>query len=249
MRSPKVSIVIPAYNEATYIDRLLKALTKQNFKDFEVIVSDAQSNDGTEKVINEFKKKLDIKLVLSPPKGPAHGRNIGASKAKGEWLLFLDADNDIKDSNFIRILHDQTINRKWKTSAGRYKVIDPTFMEKIGMEIINFQYLKFLSHTKKPVAMGHCIFTNRLLFNQLGGFNEKIQFGEDYDYVNRAAKEGFGYVDDAIYFIDMRRAREEGGLRLFWKGLLNEVYRFLPGYNLEKNPVTYEFGKHAKRQK
>jgi glycosyltransferase involved in cell wall biosynthesis len=49
--SPEVSVVIPAYNEATYIERLLKALTKQNFKGLEVIVSDAESKDGTEEIV------------------------------------------------------------------------------------------------------------------------------------------------------------------------------------------------------
>src|SRR5947209_6196665 len=95
--SPVVSVVIPAYNEATYIDRLLEALSKQNFKDFEVIVSDAQSKDGTEGVVKSFKDKFVIKFIESPPKGPGAGRNEGAKLARGEWLLFLDADDDIDD--------------------------------------------------------------------------------------------------------------------------------------------------------
>jgi glycosyltransferase involved in cell wall biosynthesis len=57
---PTVSVVIPAYNDATYIDRLLAALAKQNFIDFEVIVSDAQSNDGIKEVVESFKSNLDI---------------------------------------------------------------------------------------------------------------------------------------------------------------------------------------------
>src|SRR4051812_10875244 len=96
-----VSVVIPAYNEATYIDRLLEALSKQNFKNFEVIISDAQSKDGTKEVVDSFKEKLNIKLVEAPPKGPAFGRNQGAKQARGEWLLFLDADVDINDPDFI----------------------------------------------------------------------------------------------------------------------------------------------------
>jgi glycosyltransferase involved in cell wall biosynthesis len=50
-----ISVVIPSYNEATYIDRLLEALAKQNFRNFEVIVSDAQSKDGTAEVVKSFK--------------------------------------------------------------------------------------------------------------------------------------------------------------------------------------------------
>ena len=104
MAAVKLSIVIPAYNEATYIDRLLEGLSNQNCEAFEVIVSDAESKDGTEEVVQQFSKKLNAKLLTSPPKGPAHGRNIGAAAAKGEWLLFLDADDDIRDPLFIKKL-------------------------------------------------------------------------------------------------------------------------------------------------
>src|SRR5450432_2773958 len=105
--APVVSVVIPAYNEVSYIDRLLGALTKQNFKDFEVIVSDAESKDGTKEVADSFKTRLDITFVEAPPKGPAFGRNQGAKHAQGEWLLFLDADDDIDDRGFIRLLLDE----------------------------------------------------------------------------------------------------------------------------------------------
>src|SRR5665213_837637 len=102
--SPVLSVVIPAYNEATYIDRLLEDLTKQSYKDFEVIVSDAQSKDGTNKVVQSFAKKLNVILVESPPKGPGAGRNRGARAARGNWLLFLDADDDIDDPDFLSTL-------------------------------------------------------------------------------------------------------------------------------------------------
>src|SRR4051812_5897213 len=99
--APKVSVVIPTYNEATYVDRLLEALAKQSFKDFEVIVSDAESKDGIDRVVRSFTSKLDVRLVESPPQGPGAGRNRGAELAQGDWLLFLDADDDIEDPDFI----------------------------------------------------------------------------------------------------------------------------------------------------
>ncbi len=112
-------MVIPAYNEATYIDRLLQALRQQNPKNFEVIVSDAESKDGTPAVIQSYKDKLNVKLITSPPKGPAHGRNVGAEVASGDWLLFLDADVDIDDPNFIKTLLSQTIKNNWNTSSAK----------------------------------------------------------------------------------------------------------------------------------
>lgn len=245
-KSPKISVVIPAYNEASYIDRLLEALSKQDFKDFEVIISDAQSKDGTEEVVKSFNDRLAIKFIESPPKGPSHGRNIGAKASKGEWLLFLDADDDIKDPAFIRIMLEETEKNGWNSSSAKMYGIGPTLKERIGVRI-NYRYIKLLAKTKHPVAPGWCIFTKRLVFEKNKGFNEKIHFGEDYDYVSRSSSGKFGFIEKTSYLIDLRRVRGEGW-KLTAKGVMNEIYRHSHGYNLEKNPITYEFGKHQKRQ-
>lgn len=242
-KPPLVSVVIPAFNEATYIDRLLEALTKQSFNDFEVIVSDAESKDGTDEVVKSFRDKLKIRFIESPPKGPAHGRNVGARLARGEWLLFLDADDDIDDVDFINTLLNETEKNSWGTSSARMKMRDM-----VGIAFL-YYYQKLLSHTKRPVASGWCIFTKRAVFEAAGGFKEGIQFGEDYEYVSRVGNNGFGFVDKTYYFVDSRRNRSEG-IGLLWKGALNEIYRLLFGYKkLERQPIKYEFGKHQKRQK
>jgi glycosyltransferase involved in cell wall biosynthesis len=247
-KSPEVSVVIPAFNEATYIDRLLQALSRQNFKDFEVIVSDAESKDGTKEVVDSFEKRLDIRFFEAPPKGPAFGRNQGAKHARGEWLLFLDADDDIDDPDFIGVLLDRTKKRDWGTSTARIKVKEGALFNRFGMAHINYNYLKLLSHTKHPVAPGYCILTKSEIFKNHQGFNEKIRFGEDYDYVTRTAGLGFGFVEDTYYYVDLRRTETEG-FALTLKGVMNEIYRHTHGYNLEKNPIKYEFGKHKKREK
>lgn len=242
---PKVSVVIPAYNEATYIDRLLEALERQNFKDFEVIVSDAESKDGTEEVIAEFKKKLNIKLVSSPPKGPAHGRNLGAAKAEGEWLLFLDADIVIKDPNFISELLRKTEIKKWQTSSAQLKVLPGSLLGHLGHSQF---YLNLMAHTRHPIMQGYCMFTNRGVFNKYNGFNEKIKYGEDNDYADRVAKEGLGFVKGLHYFVDPRRYEQEGWSLLF-KNTKHEIYRLTHGFSFENNTTEYKFGNHAKRQK
>jgi glycosyltransferase involved in cell wall biosynthesis len=243
----QVSVVIPSYNDASYIDRLLEALSKQKHKNFEVIVSDAQSKDGIEKVVGSFKEHLNIKLVQSPPKGPAAGRNIGAKSAKGEWLLFLDADDDIDDPNFISILVNEAQSHNWKTASTVMKVRDASIIERFGTWA-NYKYTKLLQNTKHPVAAGWCILTRRDIFEKNGGFNEKIQFGEDYDYVSRSSRGAFGFSEKTYYYMDLRRARAEG-VKFAIKGVANEIYRHTHHYNLEKNPFKYEFGKHKTREK
>ncbi|MGA3150101.1 MAG: glycosyltransferase [Candidatus Saccharimonadales bacterium] len=244
-KPPIVSVVIPAYNEATYIDRLLEALARQNFKDFEMIVSDAQSNDGTEEVVDSFKDKLDIKFTEAPPKGPGHGRNVGAKLARGGWLLFLDADDDIDDPNFIETLLSETKKHGWSTSSARMRV-KANFVARLGTANL-YHYQKLLAHTRHPIAQGYCIFTKRDVFEDNNGFNEKIHYGEDNDYVSRAAKHGFGFVDNTYYYVDLRRNQQEGIIRFALKNIAHEVYRLTHLDDLEGQPFRYEFGKHKKR--
>jgi glycosyltransferase involved in cell wall biosynthesis len=242
-RAPKISVVIPAYNEATYIDRLLGCLAEQKFDDFEVIVSDAQSKDSTEKVVKSFSKKLNLSLVEAPPNGPAYGRNQGAKRAKGTWLLFLDADEVIKDPNFIEKLWYKTLDKGWKTSSAQMKVLPGSLLGKIGH---SQGYLNLMSHTKHPIFQGYCMFTEKEVFDKLGGFNQKIKYGEDNDYATRSAKYGFGFVKKLYYYVDPRRYQQEG-LKLLFKNSKHELYRLTHGFNFEKNTTTYEFGKHQRR--
>jgi glycosyltransferase involved in cell wall biosynthesis len=243
-KKPEVSVVIPAYNEATYIDRLLDALARQKNIDFEVIVSDAQSGDGTKEVVKSYVDKLDVKFVEAPPKGPAFGRNKGAKHARGEWLLFFDADVNLEDTLFMRRLVDSASQNGWATSSGQLKVGGNSFLGKIGH---NQGYLNFMAHTKHPIMQGYCMLTKRQVFKELSGFNENIQYGEDNDYATRSAPFGFGFVKDVYYIVDPRRYEQEGW-KLLLKNTWHEIYRLTHGFSFEKNKAVYEFGQHKTRK-
>ena len=89
-----LSIIIPAYNEEKYLPRLLRCIKEQTYKDYEIIIADANSTDKTRQIA----KKYGCKIA----KGglPAVGRNNGAKIAKGDILLFLDADAKF-NKNFL----------------------------------------------------------------------------------------------------------------------------------------------------
>lgn len=247
MGKPLISVLIPAYNEATYIDRLLEALTKQTFQDFEVIVSDAQSEDETNMVIDSFKDRLDIKLVSASPKGPGFGRNRGAEVARGQWLLFMDADVDVEDEDYLKTLIEVTEAKGWNTSSAQMRVASKKLRFRWGVWMF-YHWQKLLAHTKHPVAQGYCILTKRKIFQDHQGFNEKILLGEDNDYVSRVGKHGFGFVDETFYFVDTRRTEGEGW-RYSYKAVMNEITRVTGLKNPEKNRYAYDFGKHKPRQK
>lgn len=90
----KVSVIIPAYNEEKVIKDCLKSLGHQRYKDIEVIIVDDGSNDKTIDVVKEYELKLPrfFRLFRQKHLGAGMARNLGAKNAKGEILVFVDAD-------------------------------------------------------------------------------------------------------------------------------------------------------------
>jgi len=99
LQNSLISIIIPVYNEEEVIGDCLKSLLRQSYKPLEIIIVDDGSTDGTIKKILKF----NVKVLKQLHKGPGSARNLGSKKAKGEILVFVDADMTF-DKNFIRDL-------------------------------------------------------------------------------------------------------------------------------------------------
>lgn len=91
--APKISVVVPLYNKAPYVERTLHSITSQSFGDFEVIVVDDGSTDGGPDIVRALADPR-VRLVTQPNMGPGAARNRGISEAQGELLAFLDADDE-----------------------------------------------------------------------------------------------------------------------------------------------------------
>ena len=98
---PKFSIIVPVYNVEEYIDKCLKSIFNQTYKDFEVIVVD----DGTEDNSMDIVKKYDVIVVKEKNSGLSTARNTGVKKAKGEYLLFVDSD-DYLEKDLLKNIND-----------------------------------------------------------------------------------------------------------------------------------------------
>src|SRR5690349_15888802 len=90
---PLVSVIIPLYNKAPYLRRALESIASQTFADFEAIVVDDGSTDGSERIAAEFADPR-FRVLRQPNRGPGSARNLGIAEARGELLAFLDADDE-----------------------------------------------------------------------------------------------------------------------------------------------------------
>ncbi|NOQ77328.1 MAG: glycosyltransferase, partial [Methylococcaceae bacterium] len=87
-----VSIIIPTFNRSALLERALESVNKQTVSDYEIIVVDDGSTDNTAEMIQT--KFPEVQYVLQPNRGVSSARNKGLKLAKGQWLAFLDSDDE-----------------------------------------------------------------------------------------------------------------------------------------------------------
>lgn len=241
---PFFSIVIPTLNEEKYLPRLLTDLVNQKRKNFEVVVVDASSTDKTKAKALEFKTALLIRFFQVNQENVAYSRNFGAQKARGEYLVFLDADSRIK-SSFTKILK-KTIDKKTGLLFIPYVIADDNDPQiKIIFSLVNF-LVEFSQNLTKPFSSGGSIIIDRNFFYKLGGFDQKLFISEDHNLVQRAYQWGVKakFLRETKVKFSLRRMRKEGQLTIFYKYLLATIHVLTSG-GVKKKIFEYQMGGQA----
>ena len=109
---PIFSIIIPTFNSITFVDNAINTVLKQSFKDYELIIIDGLSNDGTLDLIKEYavKSQERIKFISEKDKGIYDAMNKGIDLAKGEWLYFLGSDDRFANDDVLENIHKKIRN-------------------------------------------------------------------------------------------------------------------------------------------
>jgi len=100
MHAPRYSVIIPVYNRPQEVSELLESLTRQTYKDFEVILVEDGSTITSEKVYEQYADKLLIRYFFKPNTGPGPSRNYGFDKAKGQYFVMFDSDCVVPEHYF-----------------------------------------------------------------------------------------------------------------------------------------------------
>ncbi len=137
---PKISVIIPAYNNEKYIAETIKSLQAQSFKDFEVIIVNDGSTDNTQQIIESFDDDR-IKSFVQENAGVSAARNRGIKEASGEYVCFLDAD-DLYEENSLEGFYNCAKENNADLVLGRIKRFDE------HSEYINEHAEKFANKTE-----------------------------------------------------------------------------------------------------
>jgi len=184
-----------------------------------VWVADANSTDGTPQLVMSFRDRLDVGIIRGGL--PAVGRNAGAALADSKYVLFCDADIEMAHPSVIRRAVELAERKQLHCITTNIVCRDGTWFDKVVYAGNDF--FQYLSRLHKPFATGMFMLFDRKKFLELGGFNERAQFAEDYLLSQRVARNKFGIVRGGVYTTN-RRFQKMGHarvMRLFFSTAFN----------------------------
>lgn len=187
MMSKSISVIIPNHNGGQTIGKCLTAVFSSRHDDFEVIVVDDGSTDGSVDIIRQFPCKL---VHLKKRSGASKARNTGALHAEGKFLFFIDADCIVQENTLAAA--EKSIGKRTDTVVGgTYTQLpyDDSFFSAFQSVFINY------SETKKDepdYVATHAMVIDRELFTKSGGFPENfLPILEDVEFSHRIRRTGY----------------------------------------------------------
>ncbi len=200
---PRVSVIIPTYNNGRYLAGALQSVFTQTYTDYEVVVVDDGSTDDTKEVVEPFEKQ--VRYLYQANSGIASARNLGISWASGEFIAYLDADDIWYPNKLEKQVGFLDAHPEFGLVHSDVSIID---------EHGRMLHFSFNRETKRSVPRGRCLWEllddchiqiltvveRREWLDRVGGFDETLRTCEDYFHWIMASKSGasFGYIDEPL---------------------------------------------------
>jgi glycosyltransferase involved in cell wall biosynthesis len=201
-----ISVIIPAHNEERYLRRTLEALKRQDYDWFEIIVVANGCTDCTAEVA----KGRCNRLITLSKKSLGVARNLGGRLAKGELLLFLDADTVLERGALRRIAQRFSKN----DSAGTVKGQPDT--ERLNYRLL-YGLKNFVHRFSLHRGSSGVILCWKRYFIHVGGFDEGLEVRENSELMGRLGRFGkYRYIRDVSAVTSMRRYDQQGCGHVIW---------------------------------
>ena len=237
---PSVSVIVLTFNAAEFVEHCLTAVFGQLYTDFEVLVVDNASSDGTAELVRE--RFPNVHVIASPTNGGyGAGNNLGASQARGEILVFLNPDAIPEPDWLDNLIQGMRRNRRHFATSRITLLSDPRRLNS-GGNLIHYLGLSFCrglnayrsTYDKEELvsgASGAACAISRELFERIGGFDPSFfLYHDDVDLSARAllAGEPCLYVPDAVVSHDYSLAvqpRKWGWIEAHRYAVLLKIFR------------------------
>ncbi len=235
---PFLSIIVPARNEERQIETCVRSLLAQRYPEFEVLVVDDRSTDRTPEILERIAAEDSrLRIVRGEPLpdgwiGKPWALAQGAHRARGQWLLFTDADTEheplacacamryalARDLSFLSLLTTQ----RFETAAER--VVLPTILWMIAFGIGSLDAINDPKRLDAAIFNGQYILCDRAAFEIIGGHERvRASIAEDYDLA-RIIKHDGRYRSMLVDANDLVRTRMYRSLREIWDGFSKNLY-------------------------
>lgn len=186
MCNPKISVIVPVYNVEKYLTRCIDSILTQTFTDYELLLIDDGSSDNSGKICDEYAKNdKRIRVFHKTNGGVSSARNTGIQEAKGDWLIFMDADDYFLDNAFPFIFNSISKYSDYYVLVAGFRVIYEN-----GLEISRVKYkhdrillspLRSLWYRDFYSRPGNTII-RKDAFDTIGKYDEHLSYNEDLEF-------------------------------------------------------------------
>jgi glycosyltransferase involved in cell wall biosynthesis len=229
-----ISFIIPTLNEEKVLEKLLINLREVRDFEYEIIVSDGGSTDQTLEIAKQYANKV-VENQPGHRQTIGEGRNMVAWAAKGEYLVFLDADVHIfgPDKFFKQAIGHFEKDPKLVGLGGWVRVLPEmeTFADRICYGVLS--NWSFSIHNNILKIGGNCGEFGVIkadIFRQLGGYNQNLKVSEDFELFKRLAKVGNVLTDSKLVFYHTgRRPHKVGWPKLLYTWIKDYIFVVLFG--------------------
>ncbi|MCD4694407.1 glycosyltransferase family 2 protein [bacterium] len=237
---PKVSVIIPTYNRADFLREAINSVLKQSFKDFELIVVDDGSTDNTKKIVLDFQERDErIKYYYQKNSGGAASpKNFGIKKSSSDLIAILDSDDKWLSQKLEKQINFLEVNQGVDFIACDYFLVSKRSAKKDLVKIIRVKNVLENVLMRDYIGPGSGMIYRKKVFDVIGGFDEKLKSGQDWDMrIRLAGKFKFDFINEPLFYYFIHDGRITNTLGDDKKNDINYIF--------EKHGELYENNKRV----
>lgn len=227
----RIGVVIPTCNEEAWLPYLLEVL-KSYDEVTEIIVADNDSADRTAEIA------LEAGCLVTQGGRPGRARNQGARICTADVILFIDADTVVPRGSLIHAL--AAFGRDDMLSAVAFRVapVGDRHFPRVGYAVADL-YLGVCARLGMHQGLGNAMMVRKRDFDNIGGFDERVDVGEDADLMRRLGRRGgAAYLRSCVAYTSPRRFRAENSIAFGAKVLLWTAIRLV---GLQQSVIGYRW--------